>query len=91
MLLDVREDHEWSAGHAVGAVHIPMGELAGRLGELPADPVHVICRSGHRSGQVADWLLTQGRDAVNVAGGMHAWAASGRPVVDDSGAPGVVA
>ena len=42
-------------------------------------------------GRSADWLLTQGRDAVNVAGGMHAWAASGRPVVYDSGAPGVVA
>src|SRR6202012_3798379 len=45
-LLDVREDDEWAAGHAPNAVHIPLGELAARLGELPEDnAVFVVCRA----------------------------------------------
>ncbi|HEY0804324.1 MAG TPA: rhodanese-like domain-containing protein, partial [Pseudonocardiaceae bacterium] len=36
ILLDVREDDEWAAGHAPEALHIPMGEIAGRLADLPA-------------------------------------------------------
>ena len=53
VLLDVREDDEWAAGRAPGAVHIPMTELAQRLDEVPdGDPVYVICRSGGRSARV---------------------------------------
>ena len=37
VLLDVREEDEWSAGHAPEAMHIPMGEVPGRLGEIPAE------------------------------------------------------
>ena len=37
VLLDVREPDEWLAGHAPGALHIPLGELAARTGELPTD------------------------------------------------------
>lgn len=78
-LLDVREDDEWAAGHAPEARHIPMGELAGRLGELPADDqVYVICRSGGRSARVTAYLNANGWEAVNVAGGMRSWHASGR-------------
>ncbi|MEU7644375.1 rhodanese-like domain-containing protein [Streptomyces huasconensis] len=94
-LLDVREDDEWQAGHAEGALHIPMSEFVSRYGELteaaPQDgKVNVICRSGGRSAQVTMYLGQQGIDAVNVAGGMEAWAAAGRPVVDDKGEPGAV-
>ncbi|MFF1377838.1 rhodanese-like domain-containing protein [Streptomyces sp. NPDC058308] len=94
-LLDVREDEEWKAGHAADALHIPMSEFVARYGELteaaPQDgKVNVICRSGGRSAQVTMYLGQQGIDAVNVAGGMEAWAASGRPVVDDEGQPGTV-
>lgn len=94
-LLDVREDDEWEAGHAEGALHIPMSEFVARYGELteaaPADgKVHVICKVGGRSAQVTMYLLQQGVDALNVEGGMAAWAASGRPVVDDKGGPGTV-
>ncbi|MBN6035444.1 rhodanese-like domain-containing protein [Amycolatopsis sp. 195334CR] len=86
-LLDVRENYEWAAGHAPGAVHIPMSELPGRVAELPAaDQLFVICRSGVRSANVAAWLNGQGREAVNVAGGMQSWHAHGRPMVTDQGA-----
>lgn len=79
-LVDVREQDEWDAGHAVGAVHIPMGEIAERLAEVP-DGAAIICRSGARSARVVAYLEQQGREAVNVAGGTAAWAADGRPMV----------
>ena len=92
VLLDVREPDEWAAGHVEGAAHIPMGDLPGRLAELPsADPLHVICRSGQRSGQVVRWLQQQGVPSVNVGGGMQAWAAAGRPMVSENGTSPVVA
>lgn len=83
-LLDVREDDEWEAGHAEGALHIPMSEFVARYGELteaaPEDgKVYVLCRVGGRSAQVAQYLIQQGVDAVNVAGGMQAWEAMRPP------------
>lgn len=78
-LIDVREAHEWQQGHAIGAVHIPMGEIVERLPEVP-DGAAIICRSGARSARVVAFLEQQGRDAVNVAGGTLAWAADGRPM-----------
>ncbi|WP_020668952.1 rhodanese-like domain-containing protein [Amycolatopsis nigrescens] len=85
VLLDVREQDEWDAGHAPGAVHIPMGELPARVEELatlPDDrPVYVVCRTGGRSARAAAWLNAAGVvDAVNVAGGMKSWHTEGRPV-----------
>jgi rhodanese-related sulfurtransferase len=89
-LLDVRENDEWAAGHAPGAVHVPMGQILQRLDELatafPEGPVHVVCRSGGRSARVATYLMQAGWDAVNVEGGMRAWAAAGRPMVAESSA-----
>ncbi len=41
---------------------------------------------GGRSAQVAAWLNQQGYDAVNVAGGMHAWEDAGRPMISETGA-----
>ena len=92
VLLDVREDDEWAAGHAPGAVHLPMSTIRSRVDELPESPVlHVICRSGGRSAQVTDWLNEQGRTAVNVEGGMQEWARSGREMVsENSAAPRVL-
>jgi rhodanese-related sulfurtransferase len=91
VILDVREDDEWAAGHVEGATHVPLGEVPQRLGELPdADPLYIICRSGNRSGRAVAWLGQQGIESVNVAGGMRAWAAAGRPMVADSGNPAVL-
>jgi len=91
-LLDVREDDEWTAGHAPGAHHLPMMELPARIAEVPADrDVAVICRSGGRSAQVVTYLMRNGWDQVrNVEGGMGEWAAAGRPVVGEDGQPGRV-
>jgi len=86
VLLDVREDDEWTAGHAPEAVHVPMGQVTQRLGEVPVGgTVHVLCRSGNRSAQVTAYLNRAGWEAVNVDGGMRAWAAAGRSMVAASG------
>jgi rhodanese-related sulfurtransferase len=91
-LLDVREDDEWAAGHVPGAQHIPLGELGARSAEVPQDElIYVICRSGARSARAAQALAGAGWRALNVAGGMQDWAAAGRPMVTDSGAPAYVA
>ncbi|MEV0267232.1 rhodanese-like domain-containing protein [Hamadaea sp. NPDC050747] len=88
-LLDVREPDEWTAGHAPGAVHLPMMEVPARLEEIPRDgDVVVVCRSGGRSGQVVAYLQQQGYDnVVNLDGGMLDWAAGGRPMVSEDGQP----
>ena len=73
-VLDVREQHEWDAGHLAGAVHFPMDTVPARVGELPADrPVFVVCAAGGRSRQVTDYLRHQGLEAINVADGMQGW------------------
>jgi rhodanese-related sulfurtransferase len=91
-VLDVREDDEWTAGHAPGAVHVPMGEIPARTGELPTDrPVVVVCRLGGRSAQVVNFLQQNGfEQAINLDGGMARWEAAGKPMVsEDGGVPRV--
>jgi rhodanese-related sulfurtransferase len=92
VMLDVREQDEWEAGHAPGALHIPLAELPARLGELP-DPddgtLAVVCRMGGRSARAVAWLVQQGFDATNVDGGMLAWDRAGKRLVADSGSPSV--
>jgi rhodanese-related sulfurtransferase len=85
-LLDVREHDEWAAGHAPDAVHVRLGELGGRTGELPRDrEVYVICRSGTRSAYAVQALTAGGLNAVNVADGMTGWAVAGRPMISEDG------
>lgn len=92
LLLDVREQHEWDTGHSADAVHVPLREIPDRLDSLPRErPIVAVCRSGARSDRAAGFLAEQGFEAVNLAGGMQAWAAAGLPIVDASGAPGAVA
>lgn len=95
-LLDVREEHEWAAGHAPGALHVPLRALPARLAELPPHrPVLVICRSGRRSAEAAALLAgplgAHVGDVANIEGGMVAWASAGFPVVADGGSAGRVA
>ena len=79
-LIDVREPYEYAEAHVPGAVLIPMGQLAGRLDEVPSDgPVYVICRSGNRSGQMGPLLDAHGYDSINVLGGTAAWVQAGHP------------
>ncbi len=92
LVVDVREDHEWSTGHIDGAVHIPMMTIPSRLDEIPTDrQVLVVCRVGARSAQVTALLASRGWDAVNLVGGMLAWEAAGRPMASDGSAPPSVA
>ncbi len=86
-LLDVREQDEWDAGHAPDAHHVPMSIFPSRIDEVPAEgDVVVICRHGHRSAQVANYLIAQGRTNVtNLDGGIVEWVAAGRPLVSDDG------
>ncbi len=85
-ILDVREDYEWVAGHAEGALHIPLDQLPARLEELdPDQDLYVICRTGGRSFRAAQWLTGKGYAAINVAGGMDQWLESGKPLVSDNG------
>lgn len=91
LILDVREDDEWAAGHAPNAVHIPMGALADRVGEIPVGPVVVcVCRAGGRSSAVAAALVDLGFAVRNLTGGMQAWEANGHPVSTATGGTGQV-
>lgn len=79
-ILDVREGFEVAEGLIPGALHIPMGQLGSRLGDLDKDrPIIVVCRSGNRSAAVADALNQAGYTADTMAGGMTAWQRAGLP------------
>ena len=91
ILLDVREQHEWDAGHAPQARHLPMSQLNERVAELPTDvPIVCVCHGGGRSARVSAALQQSGWQALNLTGGMVAWQAAGMPVVDPAGNPGQV-
>lgn len=91
-IIDVRHPHEWEAGHIGGAVHIPLDELEHRIGEIePSQPVVTVCRSGNRSTQASELLRKEGFEAHSLDGGLAEWVASGLPVIDKDGQPGIVA
>jgi rhodanese-related sulfurtransferase len=79
MLLDVRNDQEWAQGRIEGSVLIPMNQVVARLDEI-GDRVVCICAVGARSARVAAYLNGQGREAVNLDGGIYAWADEMRPI-----------
>ena len=82
-IVDVREPHEYVEVHVSGAMLIPLGDVADRLEEIPADgEVLIICKVGGRSRRAAEILRLLGFDAVNIAGGTLAWIADGHPVVE---------
>jgi rhodanese-related sulfurtransferase len=90
LLVDVREDGEWVAGHAPKAIHVPLGDVAERLGEIEkaaaGRPVAFICRSGNRSAQAAQIAVDGGlRNVINVDGGMGAWVSAGLPLDPSDG------
>lgn len=82
VLVDVRTDAEWASGHAPKAMHIPLGDIARRMQEIPGDkPVVVVCASGNRSAMAASALAKRGFAPVyNFSGGMGAWRSAGLPV-----------
>lgn len=91
VILDVREQDEWDAGHAPNAVHLPLSSLPARVAEVPRDrQVDVTCKAGGRSARAVAFLRDQGVDARNVEGGMMAWEAAGKKLVADQGEPTVI-
>jgi len=84
-LIDVRNDDEWEAGHAPGAVHIPLPELPNRLDEVPDGDIIVVCRLGGRSARAADILAEQGIEAWDITDGMTGWQQNGLPMVSEDG------
>jgi hydroxyacylglutathione hydrolase len=83
LVLDVRRPTEFEAGHVPDSLHIPFGELPGRLDELPRDrPIATICKAGARSGLAASILQREGFEPVlHVArGGVVGWGKEGRPL-----------
>lgn len=82
LVLDVREPHEYAAGHVPGALLVPLATVPDVAPELPAHhPIYVICQSGTRSKLAAHHLARAGRDARSVIGGTSGWIDAGRPVV----------
>lgn len=91
LLLDVREDGEVAAGAVPGAAHVALATLPDRIDDLPKDRrIVCICRSGQRSARAAQFLSQRGFDALNMGGGMRAWAAAGLAVEKPDGSPGEV-
>jgi rhodanese-related sulfurtransferase len=78
LLIDVRESHEYKSGHASGAKHIALGSIANRLRDLPIErEILVICQSGARSAQAANFLAGKGYKVINVSGGTNGWRNTG--------------
>ena len=84
LLMDVREPHEWDAGHSPDAWSVPMSQLTERLAEVPTDRrLAIVCHAGSRSARVTEALIEAGYDAINVEGGMLAWVRAGGEIVSD--------
>jgi adenylyltransferase/sulfurtransferase len=83
ILLDVREDWEWEKAHLEGAIHIPMGELEGRVAELDIrSEIVVYCHHGERSIDGCLVLWEQGfRKVRSLTGGIEAWSELVDPTV----------
>ena len=77
VMLDVREHSELAICRIEGALHIPMSEVPERHEALPrAAPLIVFCHHGMRSLNVVQYLEAKGfENALNLTGGIHAWAA----------------
>ncbi|HMP61299.1 MAG TPA: rhodanese-like domain-containing protein [Gemmatales bacterium] len=83
-LVDVREDHEWAAGHIAGAEHLGKGILerdAERRFPDPATPLVLYCGGGYRSALAADMLQKMGyTNVLSLAGGFRGWCEANLPI-----------
>ena len=84
LILDVRENNEYSEGHIINSLHIPMGSVQQRIPEIEKykqKPVIVSCRSGARSNSVCGWLRKHNFENVsNLKGGVMAWQNASLPL-----------
>jgi rhodanese-related sulfurtransferase len=85
-VIDVREQHEWDAGHIEGVRHVPLGSLQGEAQTIDREqPVIFQCRTGGRSTMAAQAFRSAGYRAFNLDGGIEQWVAEGRPITPDGG------
>ena len=85
-LVDVRADHEWEAGRIEGSTHLPLDELAERVGEIDRGrAVVVYCRGGNRSSMATAALAAAGFEAAKLTEGIVGWAEAGLPLDPDDG------
>ncbi len=85
VFLDVREPNEWNLGHVPGAIHVPRGQLEGKIeGVLDRDKeIVVYCAGGSRSALAADTLQQMGyRHVTSLKGGFRGWAEGGGEIED---------
>ena len=83
-LIDVREDNEWEAGHARGALHMGRGvierDIVQKIPDKGAELI-LYCGGGYRSALAADSLQKMGyTNLSSMAGGWAAWEEAGAPV-----------
>jgi rhodanese-related sulfurtransferase len=79
VIFDVREPDEYEDAHVPGAILVPLATVPDRLRDFPTEgPVYLICAAGARSRRAAEFLRSNGVDAINVAGGTKAWLAAGK-------------
>ena len=89
VVLDVRDDHEYDAGHVPDAVHITRGCLEFKIGDNPAtkDPdteIVVYCKGGGRAAMAAQRLQEMGyTNVVSMKGGYDGWVAAGEDVATE--------
>ena len=90
LIIDVREPNEYTQIRAVGAVLVPLGQLSGRIDELPRDrELLMMCRTGGRSQNATQFLQANGFENVtNVSGGIRAWHNAGLPTSSGEPEPG---
>ncbi len=85
LILDVRENNEYSEGHIINSLHIPLSNLKSRISDLEkhkTQKVIVACRTGHRSSQACVNLKKEGFEQVfNLSGGVMAWESASLPLV----------
>ena len=73
-ILDVREIHEYAAGHIPSAENFPLSTLGSDFTKLDKNQkYYVICQAGGRSAKAYDFLDAQGFDVINIEGGMNNW------------------
>ncbi len=83
IIIDVREDNEYTAMHIAGALHLPLQTIPKHLNRIPKDKtIYLICQGGIRSAQAANWLAEKAgyTKLINVEGGMTAWLQAGFPI-----------
>ncbi len=84
LLVDVREESEWQAGHAEGAIHLGKGIIERDIETTVPDKTArlvLYCGGGYRSALVADALQQMGyTDVISLDGGWREWQAAGLPV-----------